>query len=151
MSQVQFAPTVSDDIRLAQKMLIGGDWVSAISGRTLPVYDPADGRLIVEVPDGDAYIMKHIIHDWDDERALSILKKCRAAMGGTERLLVIEPVVPSGNTESFNKLVDLMMLVWTSGGKERTESEHRILLAAAGFTKMRFVPTASPLVIIEAM
>jgi len=54
MSQVQFAPAVSDDIRLAQKMLIGGDWVSAISGRTLPVYDPADGRLIVEVPDGDA-------------------------------------------------------------------------------------------------
>jgi phenylacetaldehyde dehydrogenase len=54
MSQVQFAPTVWDDIRLAQKMLIGGDWVSAISGRTLPVYDPADGRMIVEVPDGDA-------------------------------------------------------------------------------------------------
>src|ERR1700691_3158781 len=54
MSQVRFAPTVSDDIRLAQKMLIGGEWVSAISGRTLPVYDPADGRVIVEVPDGDA-------------------------------------------------------------------------------------------------
>jgi acyl-CoA reductase-like NAD-dependent aldehyde dehydrogenase len=54
MSQAQFAPAVSDDIRLAQKMLIGGEWVGAISGRTLPVYDPADGRLIVEVPDGDA-------------------------------------------------------------------------------------------------
>src|SRR3984957_7373186 len=54
MSQVQFAPAVSDDIRLAQKMLIGGEWVDAISGRTLPVYDPAAGQLIVEVPDGDA-------------------------------------------------------------------------------------------------
>jgi acyl-CoA reductase-like NAD-dependent aldehyde dehydrogenase len=54
VSQVQFAPAVSDDIRLAQKMLIGGEWVGAISGRTLPVCDPADGRLIVEVPDGDA-------------------------------------------------------------------------------------------------
>jgi len=54
MSDVQFAPAVSDDIRLAEKMLIGGEWVGAISGRTLPVYDPADGRLIVEVPDGDA-------------------------------------------------------------------------------------------------
>src|ERR1700722_9719616 len=53
MSQAQFAPTVSDDIRLAQKMLIGGEWVGALSGRTLPVYDPADGRVIVEVPDGD--------------------------------------------------------------------------------------------------
>ena len=46
MSHVQFAPEVSDDIRLAQKMLIGGEWVGAISGRTLPVYDPADGRII---------------------------------------------------------------------------------------------------------
>jgi phenylacetaldehyde dehydrogenase len=54
MSHVQFAPEVSDDIRLAQRMLIGGEWVGAISGRTLPVYDPADGRLIIEVPDGDA-------------------------------------------------------------------------------------------------
>ena len=54
MSHVQFAPAVSDDIRLAQQMLIGGEWVGALSGRTLPVYDPADGRLIVEVPDGDA-------------------------------------------------------------------------------------------------
>jgi acyl-CoA reductase-like NAD-dependent aldehyde dehydrogenase len=51
MSQVQFAPAVSDDVRLAQKMLIGGEWVGALSGRTLPVYDPADGRMIVEVPE----------------------------------------------------------------------------------------------------
>ena len=54
MSHVQFAPAVSDDILLAQRMLIGGEWVGALSGRTLPVYDPADGALIVEVPDGDA-------------------------------------------------------------------------------------------------
>ena len=54
MSHVQFAPEVSDDIRLAQKMLIGGERVGAISGRTLPVYDPADGQVIVEVPDDDA-------------------------------------------------------------------------------------------------
>jgi len=54
MSHVQFAPAVSDDLRLAQKMLIGGEWVGALSGRTLPVYDPADGRMIVEVPDGGA-------------------------------------------------------------------------------------------------
>ena len=51
---MQFPPEVSDDIRLAEKMLIGGEWVGAISGRTLPVYDPADGAMIVEVPDGDA-------------------------------------------------------------------------------------------------
>jgi acyl-CoA reductase-like NAD-dependent aldehyde dehydrogenase len=54
MADARFAPTVSDDIRLAQKMLIGGEWVGAISGKTFPVYDPADGQLIVEVPAGAA-------------------------------------------------------------------------------------------------
>ncbi|GAA0975755.1 hypothetical protein GCM10009555_034180 [Acrocarpospora macrocephala] len=54
MTDGQFAPTVHDDIELARKMLIGGEWVGAISGKTFPVYDPADGRVIVEVPAGDA-------------------------------------------------------------------------------------------------
>lgn len=115
-------------------------------------HETASGSFFDSVPQGgDAYVLKKIIHDWDDERAMAILKNCRAAMNDTARLLLIEPVVPSGNTASFNKLVDLMMLVWTSGGKERTENEHRKLLAAAGFTKAQFVPTDCPLSIIEAM
>lgn len=115
-------------------------------------HETASGSFFESVPQGgDAYVLKKIIHDWDDERAVSILKNCHAAMGGTARLLLIEPVVPPGNTASFSKLVDLMMLVWTSGGKERTESELSTLLAVAGFSKLRFVPTACPLVIIEAM
>jgi len=62
--------------------------------------------------------LKKVIHDWDDDRAVSILKNCRVAMNGMARLLLIEPVIPSGKRgKSFNKLVDLMMLVWTSGGK----------------------------------
>jgi hypothetical protein len=115
-------------------------------------HETASGSFFDFVPQGgDAYVLKKIIHDWDDERAVAILKNCRAVMDGTARLLLIEPVVPSGNAASFNKLVDLVMLVWTSGGKERTENEHRKLLAAAGFTKVQFVPTDCPLAIIEAM
>jgi hypothetical protein len=122
------------------------------SASTTQGHETASGNFFEFVPQGgDAYVLKKVIHDWDDDRAVSILKNCRVAMNGMARLLLIEPVVPSGNAASFNKLVDLMMLVWTSGGKERTENEHRALLAVAGFTKMQFVPTDCSLTIIEAM
>ena len=100
---------------------------------------------------GDAYVLKKVIHDWDDERALSILKACRNAMSPSARLLIIEPVIPDGNVPSFNKLLDLMMLVWTSGGRERTERELGALLAATGLEPIQIIQTNSPLVIIEAM
>lgn len=102
------------------------------------------------LPGADAYILKKIIHNWDDERALSILKGCAAAMSQDARLLLIEPVVPPNNQPSFNKLLDLQMLVWTSGGRERTEAEHAVLLHAAGLRIHRVVPTATPLRIIES-
>jgi hypothetical protein len=71
-------------------------------------HETASGSFFDFVPQGgDAYVLKEIIHDWDDERAVAILKNCRAVMDGTARLLLIEPVVPSGNAASFNKLVDL--------------------------------------------
>src|SRR5215212_6381768 len=81
---------------------------------------------------GDAYLLKSVIHDWDDERAVAILSTCRRAMPARGRLLVVDWVVPSGDEPSFAKLLDLLMLVWTPGGKERTEAEHRALLASAG-------------------
>jgi hypothetical protein len=102
-------------------------------------------------PGGDAYVLKKVIHDWDDERALSILKNCRKALPSAARLLLIEPVIPPGNGRSFNKLLDLLMLIWTSGGKERTEGEHRDLLSSAGFRCTRVISTSSPLTIIEAV
>jgi hypothetical protein len=100
---------------------------------------------------GDAYVLKKVIHDWDDQQAISILKNCRHAMPRAARLLLFEPIVPPGNAPSFNKLLDLLMLIWTSGGKERTEAEHRMLLASAGFEPVRVIPTNSPLSIIEAV
>jgi hypothetical protein len=99
---------------------------------------------------GDVYLMKKVIHDWDDARARAILANCRAVMAGNSRLLLLEPVILPGNDPAFGKLLDLQMLVQTPGGRERTESEHRTLLAAAGLRLTRILPTECTLSIIEA-
>ena len=110
------------------------------------------GDFFYDVPaGGDVYLLKRIIHDWDDRRSGLILGNCRKAMCPGSRLLVIEPVVPSGNAPSFSKLLDLLMLVWQEGGRERTESEHRSLLAEAGFNVNRIIPTPAGVSIIEAI
>jgi len=98
---------------------------------------------------GDVYLLKKVIHDWDDEKARTILGACRRAMPRTARLLLIEPMILPGNDPSFAKWLDLFMLVWTSG-RERMEEEHTALLASAGFEVRRIVPTNSPVSIIEA-
>jgi hypothetical protein len=110
------------------------------------------GDFFAAVPaGGDLYVLKKVIHDWDDERAQLLLTNCRKAMSGIGRLLLIEPVIPSGNDPSFNKLLDLLMLVWNAGGRERTEGEHQALLTLAGFKLSRVIPTKSGVSIIEAV
>jgi O-methyltransferase domain len=102
-------------------------------------------------PGGDAYIMKHIIHDWDDERALVILRNIHRVLQGTPRgrVILLEAVVQPANQADFGKLLDLEMLVFP-GGRERTAEEFESLFARAGFTLTRIVPTQSPLSVIEA-
>jgi hypothetical protein len=110
------------------------------------------GDFFVNVPaGGDVYVLKRIIHDWDDDRARVILSNCRKVMRPDGRLLVIEPIVPAGNGPSFSKLLDMLMLVWQDGGRERTEAQHRSLLTAAGFRVNRMMPAAAGASIIEAM
>ena len=110
------------------------------------------GDFFTAVPaGGDCYLLKKVIHDWDDERAQCILTNCRTAIADTGRLLLIEPLIPPGNETSFNKLLDLLMLVWNAGGRERTEREHQALLAAAGFHLSRVIPTRGGVSIIEAV
>jgi ubiquinone/menaquinone biosynthesis C-methylase UbiE len=107
------------------------------------------GDFFQEVPAGaDAYILKWIIHDWDDARATAILKNCRRAITNNGRLLVVDVVVPTTSEPHFGKFIDLNMLVMT-GGLERTEEEFRKLLADSGFRLTRVVKTESPFSIIE--
>jgi hypothetical protein len=99
---------------------------------------------------GDAYIMKNIIHDWDDDRAIAILKNIRAAFDGRKgRVILLESVIPPGNQPDFGKLIDIEMLLMP-GGRERTGEEFRSLFDRAGFELTRIVPTESPLSVVEA-
>ena len=110
-----------------------------------------EGDFFASVPEGaDAYIMKHIIHDWDDERALTILRNIKQAMKANGRVLLVEAVIADGNNQDFGKLLDLEMLV-SPGGKERTAAEYEDLFSRAGLKLTRIVPTKSPYSVIEAV
>ncbi|WP_405161735.1 acetylserotonin O-methyltransferase [Nocardia sp. NBC_01499] len=99
---------------------------------------------------GDAYILKHILHDWPEDDAGRILATIRAAMKPDARLLIIELVIPHNSRPHPGKFIDLEMLVNT-GGRERTADEYRKFLARFGFTLNRVVPTVSPDNILEAV
>lgn len=99
---------------------------------------------------GDIYLLRKVIHDWDDDEAVAILRSCRAAMRPDARLLLIETIVPEGNAYSYAKLLDLLMLVYP-GGQERTVPEYRAMLSAAGFELRNVIPTASSVAILEAV
>jgi hypothetical protein len=108
------------------------------------------GNFFDAVPkDADVYMMRHIIHDWDDEKSLTILRNCHRAMSSDSKLLVVESVIPPGNDPFGGKFLDLVMLL-IPGGKERTEDEYRTLLGKAGFELTRVVPTSTEVSIIEA-
>jgi len=104
-----------------------------------------------EVPTGcRAYLMKSVIHDWDDEQARAILVNCRKAVPRDGALLLVEFGLSGENLPSLGKVIDLIMLVLT-GGRERTVDEYRDLLTSAGFRLNRIVPTPAEFAIIEAV
>ena len=110
------------------------------------------GDFFKELPQGaDAIMMKHIVHDWDDESATRILQACHRALGRKGKLLIVDPVVPPGNVPHYGKLLDLEMLVLTPRGRERTKAEFTRLLRGAGFRLTRVVATKSPMSIVEAV
>ncbi len=113
--------------------LVGGDFFKAL---------PAGG---------DAYVLKHIIQDWDDERSRVILQGCHQAMGEQGRLLVIEPLIPPGNELHAGKFFDVNMLVMCPGGRIRTEAEYRELFKSTGFKLTKIVPTQLETSVIEAV
>ena len=100
---------------------------------------------------GDAYIMKHIIHDWDDERASTILKNIATAMGAKRGRVILLEMVLRGHAEpDLGKLLDIEMLAMP-GGRERTADEFKALFARSGFEMTNVVPTKSPLSVVEAV
>lgn len=114
------------------------------------------GSFFESVPKGgDAYVLRYVIHDWDEERSVAILRRCREAMAPGAVLLLVEQVVPE-RLEAVPEArrvtrLDLQMLVLTPGGRERTVEEFRSLLRAAGFELRAVKPTASPFRILEAV
>ncbi len=113
----------------------------------------AHADFFASVPSGaDAIIMKHIIHDWDDDKAISILVNCRQALAGkpNARILLVESVLPLGNEPHMGKMIDLEMMVFP-GGRERTEQEFRTLFEKAGLKLTRVIPTNAPLWVVEGV
>jgi len=98
----------------------------------------------------DAYLLGHILHDWDDAKAGLILDNLRRAMPAGAKLLLVEYVLPEGDGASFGKLLDLHMMV-AIGGLERTAAEYRRLFAAHGFRLTRVVPTAGDVSVVEGV
>jgi ubiquinone/menaquinone biosynthesis C-methylase UbiE len=110
-----------------------------------------EGDFFQSVPEGvDAIIMKWIIHDWNDEQSVALMKNCHRALPENSKLILVEAVVPEGSEPHFSKFIDLNMLVMT-GGRERTEAEFRKLYQDSGFRVTRVVPTESPFSVIEGV
>jgi hypothetical protein len=108
------------------------------------------GSFLDQVPrDGDLYVLRRVLHDFDDDQALAVLDTVRRDMPDHATLLLMESVVPPGGGPDFAKNLDLDMLLFV-GGRERTEEEYAALLGRAGFALTRVVPTISPISLVEA-
>jgi hypothetical protein len=112
---------------------------------------PIAGNFFESVPSGgDVYLMRWIVHDWDDEKSSLILKNCHRAMPDRSKLLLVESIIPPGNEPDPAKFIDIIMLLM-AGGRERTEEEYRSLLRSNGFELTRVIPTPSIFNILEAV
>lgn len=129
-----------------------------VVGRARPLLEAAgvaerceriSGSFFERVPaGGDAYMMKSILHDWDTDEAVAILRVCRAAMAPGAKLLAIDRVIGSPNERPVGKFTDIAMLM-QHGARERTEDEFAALYAAAGLELTRIVPATHDFCVIE--
>ena len=112
----------------------------------------SSGSFFEHVPERcDAYILKHIIHNWSDDKCGRILALMREQLPTNGRVLICEMVIQSDHVPTPAKMLDIEMLVMTAGGKERSPEEFQDLLALAGLRLSRIVQTASPLCVLEAL
>jgi hypothetical protein len=108
------------------------------------------GDFFQSVPEADSYIMKNIIHDWEEAKAVAILRNCANAMRGNGKILLLEAVLPEGDKPHMGKVIDLEMLAMP-GGQERNAKQYDELFEKAGLQIKRIVPNDSPLSVIEAV
>jgi SAM-dependent methyltransferase len=119
------------------------------AGGDLPRTEFVAGNFFESVPAGDIYVVKKVVHDWNDERAAVILRNCRKAMQPNGKVLLAETLVPLGDEPDGIKSIDVVMLVIT-GGLERTEPQYASLFGAAGLRLERVIQTRGPISILEA-
>jgi len=111
-----------------------------------------EGSFFEHVPgNADAYLLKSIIHDWNDDDSIRILSNIRQCMPETAKILIVEAVIEKGNSPSLAKMLDMLMLVVKKGGKERTAEEYKDILNRSGLKVLRTYKTVSPFCIIEAV
>ncbi|MET8825206.1 methyltransferase [Streptomyces sp. NPDC004610] len=121
--------------------------IPATTGR----WELAEGDFFESVPPGaDTYVIKRILHDWEDEQCVTILRNCREAMAPGGRVLVVDSVLPTGNTPHQGKGLDLMMMA-SLVGRERTEAEFEALFRAAGLHLTRVIPTETVPSVVEGV
>ncbi|MGM1063466.1 methyltransferase [Saccharothrix sp. Mg75] len=113
-------------------------------------WDLAAGDFFTGAPPGDAYLLKRVLHDWDDEQCVRILRQCRRAMSDDGRVLVVDAVVPPGNDPDPGKVIDLLMMSALTG-RERTRADFDALFARAGLRLTRVLPTDTRLSIVEGV
>ncbi len=145
-----FLAAVLDATPQARGIVFDEEYVIAETENALKAKGKSDrcateaGNFFEAIPAGaDAYIMKHILHDWDNEKSIEILNNCFKAMKPGSKLLVVESVIPEGNTPHPGKFMDINMMAMT-GGRERTEKEFGVLFAKVGLKLLRVIATGSP-------
>jgi O-methyltransferase domain/Dimerisation domain len=107
------------------------------------------GDFFIDVPEGDVYLLKQILHDWNDDQCRTILDNCTRRLADGGRLYIVEMIIPDDNSPSFASMMDLNMMVMLPG-RERALKEYKTLLDASGLKFERMIPTHSPFQIIEA-
>jgi hypothetical protein len=129
--------------------------VARIRGEGLPPgvaerLEIVGGDFFASLPGGDGYLLSNIIHDWDDERAVAILRTCRRSADDGARVLVVEEVLPPAGGPASSRVVDVIMLALT-GGRERTAEEYGDLLGAAGWRLEQVIPLADGAAVVEGV
>ncbi|MBB2974280.1 methyltransferase [Mesorhizobium sp. RMAD-H1] len=114
-------------------------------------WELVSGDFFKSCPRGDIYVLKYIVHDWPDEQAVQILRNCREAMNPGGKVLVMDPVIPAGNSPHTGKTMDLLCMAIYEGGRERREEELRHVLAEAGLRLTRVIDTGCFISVVESV